>query len=243
MAFTFDDGPAGYTPRILDLLKDSEDRVTFFICGYTMSGPTSKFAGYVKRAAEEGHEVGLHTFNHKNLYTSKGGGKDADESLIKEEIESIANLYTEITGKYTYYLRPPGGNFNNKRNYGYALIMWNIDSIDWQYAADARKGKITKEEAARKTADQVLKDVQSGDIVLMHDIHETSVMAFEILYKELKDQGYRFVTVSELLQINAHEHTGQYFYSSYRYGQNGTLYKAKKSAAAAIYALPVKEEE
>ena len=238
VAFTFDDGPNKCTTPILDLLEGTGDKVTFFINGlYVDAG---NYRPVIKRAYDMGHEFGLHTYSHKNLFA---GGKDADEALISEEIGRIARLYTEITGDTTFLLRPPGGNFNKTRNYGYSLIMWSMDSLDWEDAGAYYKGTATLEESAQKTAARILKSVRSGDIVLMHDIHPPTVRAFEIVYQQLKAEGYRFVTVSELLGINDYEHTGQYFFSTYRYGQQATVYKAPSSKSALAAALLPSRED
>lgn len=242
VAFTFDDGPGALTPGILDVIDGTEDKVTFFINGQWVGGVNGKYAPVIKRTVEMGCEIGLHTYSHKNLYY-ESKKEDAPDDLINEEIGKIADLYTGITGDTTFLLRPPGGGFNKKRNYGYALILWNVDSEDWVDASEYTKGNLTLEQAARKTADRILKDVKPGDIVLMHDIHESSIRAFELVYEELKSQGYRFVTVSELLRIDPAEHVGQYFYSSSRYGENGKEYSAAKARNAETLCTPPKEEE
>ncbi|MBP3322248.1 MAG: polysaccharide deacetylase family protein [Clostridia bacterium] len=237
VAFTFDDGPDKNTTNLLNILEGSEDKVTFFINGYYVDA--GNYRPVIKRAYDMGHQFGLHTYSHKNLFA---GGKDADEALISEEIGRIAKMYTEITGDTTFLLRPPGGNFNKTRNYGYSIIMWSVDSEDWIDAGDFYKGTATLEEAAQKTAARILKNVRSGDIVLMHDIHPTSIRAFEIARAQLKAEGYRFVTVTELLKIKAHEHTGQYFFSTARYGQQGVIHDASENQSAAVMTLMKKEE-
>ncbi|MBQ8236064.1 MAG: polysaccharide deacetylase family protein, partial [Clostridia bacterium] len=238
VAITFDDGPDKNTPGILDILEGSGDKVTFFINGYYIE--PGNYQSVIKRAYDMGNEFGLHTYSHKNLFAK---GKDADEALINEEIGKIAEMYTDITGDTTFLLRPPGGNFNKKRNYGYSIIMWSVDSEDWIEASNYYKGTATLEQAAKATADRVLKTVRPGDIVLMHDIHPTSVKAFELIYSSLKAQGYRFVTVSELLNIKGHEHTGQYFFSSYRFGQNDVISTAPENGQHKDFLPPVAEEE
>lgn len=242
MAFTFDDGPGALTTGVLDVIRGSDDKVTFFINGEWIGGVNGKYAGVIREARGLGCEFGLHTYSHKNLwYESKQ--QDAPDELINEEITKIADLYTAITGETTYLLRPPGGGFNKTRNYGYTLILWNIDSEDWMYAAEYKKGTMDLEEAAKKTADRILKDVKSGDIVLMHDIHESSVLAFKMVYEQLKSEGYRFVTVSELLGIDPEEHIGQYFYSTHRYGYMGQQYLAPVPPKDAFLpVLPTKED-
>jgi peptidoglycan/xylan/chitin deacetylase (PgdA/CDA1 family) len=244
IAFTFDDGPGALTPGILDVLEGTDDKVTFFINGQWVGGVNGKYAPVIRRADDMGCEIGLHTFSHKNIYF-ESKKEDAPDELIKEELSKIANLYTGITGKTTYLLRPPGGGFNKTRNYGYTLILWNVDSEDWVDASAYYKNPTaeTLEQAAQKTAARVLKDVSPGDIVLMHDIHEPSIRAFEIIYEQLKSEGYRFVTVSELLGIDPEEHTGQYFYSTSRYGEMGKTYTAPEQRSALAVALPRGKEE
>ena len=242
MAFTFDDGPGALTTGVLDVIRGSDDKVTFFINGQWIGGVNGKYSGVIKDAVGLGCEFGLHTYSQKNLYY-ESKKQDAPDELIHEEITKIADLYTAISGQTTYLLRPPGGGFNKTRNYGYALVLWNVDSEDWVDAAEYSRGNLTLEEAARRTADRILKDVKSGDIVLMHDIHESSVLAFRLVYEQLKSEGYRFVTVSDLLGIDPEEHIGQYFYSTHRYGYMGQQFTAKepkKEELAAI--LPSKED-
>ena len=139
----------------------------------------------------------------------------------------VADAFTALTGGTLKLLLPPGGHFNFNRNYGYAIIMWNVDSLDWMEADEYRSGKITLEEAAQTIAERTLSKIKPGSIVLMHDIQRSSVEAFKIIYKELKAQGYKLVTVSELLGIDPTEHQGQYFYSSYNYGYQGKTYLAR----------------
>jgi peptidoglycan/xylan/chitin deacetylase (PgdA/CDA1 family) len=242
IAITFDDGPnESVMVMVLDLLEQHDVTATFFVVGNRINESNSKI---LKRAYDMGCEIGLHTFNHKNIYF-ESKKEDAPDELIEEELSKIANLYTGITGKTTYLLRPPGGGFNKTRNYGYTLILWNVDSEDWVDASAYYKNPTaeTLEQAAQKTAARVLKDVSPGDIVLMHDIHPTSVKAFELIYSSLKAQGYRFVTVSELLNIKGHEHTGQYFFSSYRFGQNDVISNAPDNGQNKNFLPPIAEEE
>ncbi len=245
IAFTFDDGPDWVTPRVLDLIDGTDDRVTFFITGYMMD-MNAKYKDYVKRASDMGCDVGLHTYNHKNLFYASTQ-TDAPEELIQSELGDIDKLYTEITGKKTYLLRPPGGSLNKKRNYGYACILWSVDSEDWKSWSDRRaqltssnaqvKAKAT-EEAANEIATKVLATVKPGDIVLMHDVYETSVIAFEKIYTALKAQGYKFVTVSDLLNIDPEQYTGWYFHETGRSGVNGSMNLAQRTDAQSVAALP-----
>ncbi len=241
IAFTFDDGPDWMTPQILDVIEGTEDKVSFFITGYMMD-MNPKYKEHVKRATEMGCDVGLHTYNHKNLYYASKK-EDAPEELIRSELGDIDRLYTELTGKKTFLLRPPGGALNKERNYGYASVLWSVDSEDWRIWSNHRTGllssdKTVKEQATKEAVaeikERVLNLVKPGDIVLMHDVYETSALAFKEIYKELKAQGYRFVTVSVLLNIDPAEYTGWYFYDSGRCGLNGELRMARRTALSAL---------
>ncbi len=249
IAFTFDDGPDWVTPMILDLLKDTDDRVTFFITGYMIDKNPKNYSGYVRRAFEMGCDIGLHTYNHTNLYYASTQ-TDATDEVIERELGDLDAKIFDILGEKSWLLRPPGGSLNKKRNYGYASILWSVDSEDWKTFSEHRaellssdpvvKSKAQKE-AAQEIASRVLKEVQPGDIVLMHDIYETSAMAFAEIYEALKAEGYRFVTVSELLKIQPEEYTGWYFYSSAMAGRDGELTVAQRQSAAPVLAVPPKK--
>lgn len=229
IAFTFDDGPDYWTKTLLDIFEEG-DHVTFFVNGYMMEEGAygAGYEKYIKRAYDEGHEIGIHTYDHKNLYY-ESKKQSADESLIAEQLLKIEEKVMSITGEKPWLLRPPGGAFVRSRNYGYTIVHWSIDTQDWLYANDWRNGKLTAEETAQTVYEKNILRFRSGDIVLMHDCHKTSVMAFEMIYKTLKEQGYRFVTVSELLGIDAKEYTGYYFHSTGIYGYNGTTYDLSRT--------------
>ncbi len=181
IALTFDDGPHNkLTPRLLDLLKKYDAKATFFVLGNRL--------GYakdiVKRIADEGHEIGNHSNSHKDLTKMSA-------SEIAAEMDPTDEILESIIGQKTTVMRPPYGAINdNVKKYaqdkGLPIIMWKIDPEDWKY----RDGKVV--------ARTIIDSVSPGDVVLLHDIHETSVDAAEIVLKELTDKGYQFVTVSEL---------------------------------------------
>jgi peptidoglycan/xylan/chitin deacetylase (PgdA/CDA1 family) len=189
IALTFDDGPwPTTTDQILKILKENNIKATFFWIGVTLS----EYREIGKRVANEGHALANHTWNHR--YYKYGLAQ------ATEQIDRLDNLIAELTGTRSFYFRPPGGVLNNglvdyafSRNY--ANIMWSVDSQDWKSSAEA-------------IAKNVIANAKPGGIVLMHDgggNRSQTVKALPIIIKELKQQGYEFVTVPELLQM-ADEH-------------------------------------
>ena len=162
IALTFDDGPHPvYTEELLDGLKKRKVMATFFLIGNNIEGNEE----IVKRMAEEGHLIGSHTYNHVQL-------NKLSESKAKEEILKGCNKIYETTGVCPSFVRPPFGEW--KKNMDFCVTMlpvfWNVDSLDW------------KLQNTEKIVKRVVKDVKEGDIILMHDIFETSVQAaFQII--------------------------------------------------------------
>ena len=179
IALTFDDGPhAVYTPKLLDGLKKRGIHATFFLIGKNIEGNEE----LVKRIQEEGHLIGSHTYNHVQL-------NKLSESKARDEVLKGCNKIYETTGTYSSFVRPPYGAW--KKNLDFCITMipvsWNVDSLDWK---TQKKKKIVK---------RVVKDVEEGDIILMHDIFDTSVEAALQIADALTEEGYQFVTVDELL--------------------------------------------
>lgn len=179
IALTFDDGPHPvYTEELLDGLKKRKVMATFFLIGNNIEGNEE----IVKRMAEEGHLIGSHTYNHVQL-------NKLSESKAKEEILKGCNKIYETTGVCPSFVRPPFGEW--KKNMYFCVTMlpvfWNVDSLDW------------KLQNTEKIVKRVVKDVKEGDIILMHDIFETSVQAAFQIIDTLEKENYEFVTVDELL--------------------------------------------
>lgn len=179
IALTFDDGPHPvYTPKLLDGLKERNIHATFFLIGKNIDGNEA----LVKRIQEEGHLIGSHTFNHVQL-------SKMTETKAKDEVLKGCNKIYETTGIYSSFIRPPYGDW--KKNLDFSITMipvsWNVDSLDW------------KIQNTEKIVKRVVKDVQEGDIILMHDIFDTSVDAALEITDKLTQEGYEFVTVDELL--------------------------------------------
>ena len=179
VALTFDDGPhKEYTEELLDGLKERGVRVTFFLMGQNIEGNED----LVKRMHDEGHLIGNHSYSHIQL--TKAGAQ-----AVCQAVDRTSKIIEDITGERPQYMRPPYGDWNEQLecDVGMTTVLWSVDSLDWKLK---NKNKIVK---------RVLKDVEDGDIILMHDIFPTSVQAALELVDTLTRQGYTFVTVDELL--------------------------------------------
>jgi peptidoglycan/xylan/chitin deacetylase (PgdA/CDA1 family) len=177
VALTFDDGPSSATGQLLDLLKTKDAKATFFVLGLEVE----KYPAVLNRMIKEGHEIGNHTYHHKNL-------KNLSSPEIAAEINSTQELIYSITDYRPHILRPPGGNFNHNDPVlnGYPLILWSADPWDWKH----RNPSIIDNET--------MLQIKPGSILLLHDIYPTSIEAVPKIIDNLKTQGYAFVTVTEL---------------------------------------------
>lgn len=180
IALTFDDGPSKYTSKILDILKKYNACGTFFVIG----NKTTFYKDILRRMLNEGSEIGNHSYDHKLLTR-------LSENEFKEEINKTQENIKKLTGFTPKLFRPTYGGYTNtlKKYTDLTFVLWDIDSRDWQVK---NKDKILN---------NILPNVKPGKIILMHDNHEYSLNSLEDLIKKLKDDNYKFVTVSELLEI------------------------------------------
>lgn len=182
VTLTFDDGPSGrYTRVLLEGLAKREVTATFLLCGYRMK----QYPELTQRIVDEGHEIGLHGYSHSCLSAMC----IAD---IQREINDCMPLLPN--GYRPMFLRPPGGKVNGAvrgaaQQADLAILNWNVDPRDWA----------THDAAAVEKA--VLDQVQDGDIILLHDMSDSSVEAALVIVDVLQEKGYQFVTASELAQI------------------------------------------
>lgn len=193
VALTFDDGPGGKTTTaLLDGLKARNARVTFFQLGTR----AERFPELAARAAKEGHEVGSHTYDHQNL-------KKLSLEGVQFEITTTNQIIGSATGKSVGLLRPPYGSYDDRtKTAGMSIILWNVDTLDW---------KLKNKDAILARMKETVKD---GDIILMHDIYQTSVDAALEFIDYARGQGFEFVTVSELAMLRGTELVpGQVYYS------------------------------
>ncbi|MFD2169318.1 polysaccharide deacetylase family protein [Tumebacillus lipolyticus] len=189
IALTFDDGPDPvYTPQILDLLKQHRAKATFFVLGSRVE----QYPDVAKREVLEGHELANHTYGHPGM-------RQISEQNLLGEIEKAHKIIKAVSGKKLNIFRPPGGVYNEKvvntaKAAGYIVVMWswNQDTRDWSNPG------------VRRIVDRVVKNAHNGGIVLFHDTggnRSQTVAALEQILIKLEQEGYRFVTVSELLQM------------------------------------------
>lgn len=179
VALTFDDGPSPkYTPLLLDGLKERNVRATFFLLGKNVKENQE----LVQRMQAEGHLLGNHTYNHVQL-------NKIPETTARQEILKTNNEIYEATGKYPEYMRPPYGAWKKNMELCVEMlpVFWDIDTLDW---------KSQNVDAILKAAGE---EPEDGSIILMHDEYQTSVEAALLLIDRLKEKGYEFVTVDELI--------------------------------------------
>ncbi len=187
VALTFDDGPhPTYTPQILDILEKYDARATFFVIGKN----AEQYPEIVKRAFDEGNEIGNHTYSHPKM-------SSIDEQKIMDEIQKTADTIESITGKKSILFRSPGGYLDD----GLISTAYKFDCtpVLWSWRQDTR-------DWAKPSVNQVVKTVldnlRDGDIILFHDYNSKgspTPAALEIILPELKNRGYELVTVSELM--------------------------------------------
>ena len=181
IALTFDDGPdTKDTPRLLDGLKEKGVKVTFFMQGQFAQSAT----GLVARAYAEGHEIGSHSWDHPNL-------AELSWAEVERQFERSYAVFDKICGTGSEYLiRPPYGITNDtiRANIDAPLIHWSVDTRDWESLN------------AYSVRDAILNESYDGAIVLLHDIHSTSVDGVLMAIDTLKARGFEFVTVSELFR-------------------------------------------
>lgn len=182
IAITFDDGPGPYTAGLLDGLKERGAKATFFMLGQN----AAVYPDLVKRAADEGHEIANHSWSHINFNSSETTAADIEKQIMDTNAE-----LEKADGKKYHLVRCPYGESNDTvvSVANSPIIYWTIDTNDW---------KNTDNPSA--TRDAIVSGAYDGAISLEHDIHENSVVGTLQAIDILKEDGYTFVTVSELIQ-------------------------------------------
>lgn len=181
VALTFDDGPSGrFTRKLLEGLDARNTKATFFLCGYRMEQDPDLTA----RIFREGHEIGLHGYSHKCM-------QNMCQADVAQELERAIALLP--AGCQVSFLRSPGGLGSKyvraaAKVLDLSVLSWSVDPKDW---ATHDAAVIEKE---------VISHVRDGDVILLHDMSDSSVEAALVIIDELQEQGFRFVTVSELAE-------------------------------------------
>ncbi len=185
VALTFDDGPhASYTPQVLDILKRHGAHATFFVLGSN----ASRHPGILARAAAEGHEIGSHTWSHINMSRSS-------TEKIFSELDRTNAAIESATGKAPRVMRPPYGSAGNGlvrslyNRYGTPAILWDVDTEDWRHPG------------VSVVVDRAVSKAKPGSIILVHDIHASTLAAVEGIVTGLQARGYKLVTVSQLMEL------------------------------------------
>ncbi|MDD5085695.1 MAG: polysaccharide deacetylase family protein [Candidatus Omnitrophica bacterium] len=198
VAITFDDGPSPvWTPKILNELKQANIKATFFMLGMHVE----KYPEIARQVAEEGHEIGNHSYDHHGLiyYTNEE---------LETEVNRAEKVIKDATGVKTIYFRPPkawvtDSEKNKLKEMGYKVVLWSLNSKDWVTFDNKYMIKY------------ILNNIRPGDIILFHDSggvfsteggdrHET-VLTIQRLAEKLREKGYKFVTITELLNVKNDE--------------------------------------
>ena len=182
VALTFDDGPSGrFTRRLLTGLRERDAKATFLLCGYRLE----IYPELARQIALEGHEIGLHGYSHKDM------AKLSRRELTMELNNTLALL---PDGYEPVFLRPPGGSESPTvasvaEDMGLSILLWSVDPRDWA----------VHDAAVVETA--VISQVRSGDVILLHDLSDSSVDAALSIVDALQAEGFQFVTVSQLAAL------------------------------------------
>jgi len=180
---TFDLGyEAGYTAKILDVLKENNVPAAFFITAHYVNTASD----LVQRMIDEGHIIGNHTVNHKSM-----------PSISESELEKeLMNLHTSIYEKFGYemkYMRPPKGEYSEKSlnttiKLGYIPVMWSFAYADWDEA---------KQPSQSEGINKIVNNVHNGEIMLLHATSKTNMEILDTVIKQIKDMGYEFKSLDE----------------------------------------------
>ena len=184
VALTVDDGPhCKTTPELLAVLREKNVKLTLFILGKNAVLHPEILA----QAVADGHEIGTHAYSH--TFLSK-----VSQAEVKEELDAAEKIITSVAPKPLLF-RPPGGAYNDAvleetRKHGYTTILWSVDPADWRGSS------------VESVVNNVMKNVEPGSIVILHDGQYPlpTPKAIGIIIDKLQGQGYKIVTVSELLQ-------------------------------------------
>ncbi len=187
LAITFDDGPhASNTPRLLDILKERNVRATFYVVGNMVRYRPEM----LRRMVAEGHEIGNHTVTHGTLSKMSMDG-------VRKELQAAHDQIEAATGVPPRTMRPPGGAITKAQKqmvlseFGYPTVLWSCDPKDWQ------------KPGVSVVTQRLVDGAYPGGILLMHDLHKASIDAVPAALDTLLSRGYRFVTVTELIGMEA----------------------------------------
>ena len=170
-----------YTDKLLDVMEKENVKCTFFMVEFW----TTKYAEYVKKIDEKGHEIGTHSATHPHM-----NGLGTAE--IEKELATSKQAIRNVTGKDVTLFRPPFGEYSDKvieaaTRLNLTTVQWSVDSLDW------------KDLSATEIEKRVVSRIKKGSIVLFHNQGLHTAEALPRIIKELKRQGYEFVTIGDLI--------------------------------------------
>ncbi len=196
MAVTFDDGPGKCSDMLLDGLAERDVKCTFFLVGSNIASYSSQ----VRRMWEEGHEVASHTYDHARLGT-------LSRSDVADEVLKTDDALDKAIGlDLNYNLRPPYGDVNDNAlsAVGTPCFYWTVDTLDW------------KTLNADSVYNEIVNHAGDGEIILLHELYESSVNGALRAIDTLQEQGYEFVTISEMFYRRGISLTnGEMYYDAY----------------------------
>lgn len=188
IALTFDDGPTESTPALLEVLEENDIRATFFMCGRNVR----RFPTIARQVADTGHDLGNHTESHSYLHLKSS-------AYIYRELEMAQQSIQTVTGKQARWFRPPYGVRwlglrSAQQKLGLTGVMWTTIARDWKWSSC-------------RVARLMLSTAQNGAIFCLHDGRETipspdirpTIEAVEAVIPRLKERGFQFVTLTEML--------------------------------------------
>ena len=182
LKLTFDDGPhPALTPKLLNILKKRNVKATFFVQG----NKVEKNPDIIRRAVDEGHEIGNHTWSHFPI-------NQIDISILKKELSTTTDIIQKASDCNPKIMRPPYGATNANINklindeFNLKVVMWSLDSKDWKYKDSILVFK------------RIVNNSKSGDIILAHDIFISTILSMPPTLDRLLAKGFNFATVSEL---------------------------------------------
>lgn len=203
IALTFDDGPSGYTEELLEGLSEYDAKVTFFVLGAN----AEKYPDIVKKAYDEGHQIGNHSYDHINFYTNS-------LRKIEENINKCDDVIEEITGGKSLFIRARHGytTFWQLKALNTFFVNWSVDSYDW------------KDKSADYIYERIMENAADGEIILLHDTKEATVEAVLRAVPELLEEGYELVRVDDLLSRNGDKIKMGVPYRSCKYDRGAVAY-------------------
>lgn len=196
IALTFDDGPRrSTTTRLLDGLAERGVKATFFLIGCQIADNED----VVRRMDREGHQIGIHTFDHVQL-------TELNQADFDTQVGTTRTLLKDLLGHNDFLLRPPFGKWDEgvRTRAGCPIILWSIDPEDWDDKNTAR------------VVEEVVSQAKDGSIILLHDIYAQSVDAALQIVDRLHAEGYYFCTIDQLFAARGISlKAGQVYWNAY----------------------------